>query len=50
MKALAAGSSVHHSLVVLTDGTVRAWGDNYYGQLGDETSGLRFTPTRALLP
>jgi alpha-tubulin suppressor-like RCC1 family protein len=26
-----------HTLVVLEDGTVRAWGDNSYGQLGDGT-------------
>ncbi len=27
-----------HSLALLADGTVRAWGDNYYGQLGNATT------------
>ncbi|MFE8605038.1 hypothetical protein [Archangium violaceum] len=47
---MAAGASTRHSLAVLTGGTVRAWGDNDSGQMGDGTSGLRFTPIRALLP
>jgi alpha-tubulin suppressor-like RCC1 family protein len=34
--AIAAGDD--HSLAVLSDGTVRAWGSNYYGQLGDGTT------------
>src|SRR5262249_28070050 len=33
VEALAAGSL--HSLALLSDGTVRAWGDNSAGQLGD---------------
>ncbi len=31
--AIAAGEA--HSLALCSDGTVAAWGDNYYGQLGD---------------
>lgn len=34
--AIAAGE--FHSLALLNDGTVRAWGNNEYGQLGDETN------------
>jgi alpha-tubulin suppressor-like RCC1 family protein len=31
-----------HSLALCSDGTVAAWGDNYYGQLGDnQASGVR---------
>jgi alpha-tubulin suppressor-like RCC1 family protein len=32
---------MHHSLAVREDGTVWAWGDNSYGQLGDGTVGER---------
>ncbi len=35
--AIAAGHS--HSLALLSDGTVTAWGFNLYGQLGNDTSG-----------
>jgi len=34
----------HHSLALLKDGTVRAWGLNYSGQLGDGTTTHRSTP------
>jgi hypothetical protein len=37
IKALAAG--INHSLVLKNDGTVWAWGDNTYGQLGNGTTG-----------
>jgi alpha-tubulin suppressor-like RCC1 family protein len=40
--AIAAGSL--HSLALLGDGTVVAWGDNWNGQLGDGTSTGRHTP------
>ena len=40
--AVAAGSS--HSLALKSDGTVRAWGHNYYGQLGDLTTSYRTAP------
>ncbi len=33
-----------HGLAVLDDGTVRAWGDNDVGQLGDGTTDFRLTP------
>jgi alpha-tubulin suppressor-like RCC1 family protein len=36
-----------YSLAVLADGTVRAWGDNAYGQLGDGTVTDRLTPVTA---
>jgi alpha-tubulin suppressor-like RCC1 family protein len=38
--ALAAGSEF--TLALLSDGTVRAWGDNNFGQLGDGTGGKPF--------
>jgi alpha-tubulin suppressor-like RCC1 family protein len=40
--AVAAGA--YHSLVLLGDGTVRAWGANTYGQLGDGTTTRRTSP------
>jgi alpha-tubulin suppressor-like RCC1 family protein len=33
------------TLVVLSDGTLRAWGDNWAGQLGNGQRGMRSSPT-----
>lgn len=41
--AIAAGS--YHSLALCSDGSVYAWGDNSFGQLGDNTTTRRTTPT-----
>jgi alpha-tubulin suppressor-like RCC1 family protein len=40
--AVAAGSD--HSLALCADGTVAAWGNNTYGQLGDNTTTNRYVP------
>jgi alpha-tubulin suppressor-like RCC1 family protein len=40
--AISAGSS--HSLALLKDGTVRAWGENRWGQIGDGTTTNRDAP------
>lgn len=40
--AIAAGPA--HSLALLDDGTVRAWGDNRWGQIGDGTTTSRDRP------
>ena len=46
---VSAGGS--HSLAVGSDGNVYAWGYNYYGQLGDGTTGgNRYTPVRVKTP
>jgi len=42
--AIAAGDS--HSLAVTRDGTVYAWGFNYYGQLGDGTTMEQHSPVQ----
>ena len=39
-----------HSLAVDENGTAWAWGWNVYGQLGDNTTSNRYTPTRVLPP
>jgi alpha-tubulin suppressor-like RCC1 family protein len=33
-----------HSCAVLSDGTVKCWGENYYGQLGDGTNNNSLEP------
>ncbi len=35
-----------HTLAIKTDGTLWAWGNNYYGQLGDGTAVDKNTPTQ----
>ena len=35
-----------HSLFLKGDGTVRAWGNNYYGQLGDGSTTISYFPVR----
>jgi len=35
-----------HSLALMSDGTVWAWGENNYGQLGDGTNTNRTTPVQ----
>jgi alpha-tubulin suppressor-like RCC1 family protein len=42
--AAVAGSIQTHSLALLRDGTVRSWGRNAYGQLGDGTTTNRLEP------
>ena len=44
MAQLAAGES--HSLALGHDGSVRAFGRNHYGQLGDGTTTQRTTPVQ----
>ncbi|MBN2128069.1 MAG: hypothetical protein JW741_01175, partial [Sedimentisphaerales bacterium] len=44
--AIAAGGQ--HSLVLRNDGTVRAWGDNYDGQLGDGTTNHHSAPVQVV--
>jgi alpha-tubulin suppressor-like RCC1 family protein len=41
----AIGAGDNHSLALLKDGTVRAWGSNRYGQIGDGTRTNRDRPT-----
>jgi len=38
VKAIATDSTARHALALKTDGTVRSWGDNVTGQLGDGAS------------
>ena len=44
VKAIAAGN--YHNLALKTDGTVRAWGANYEGQLGDLSTTIRYRRCR----
>ncbi|MEU8031737.1 hypothetical protein AB0C13_24355 [Streptomyces sp. NPDC049099] len=39
-----------HNLALLNDGTVRAWGDDLFGQIGDGGHGIRSTPQRVCAP
>ncbi len=45
--AVDVGAGLKYSLAVLSDGTTRAWGDNYYGYLGDGTTVDRSTPVQS---
>ncbi len=36
----------YHACVLKTDGTIYCWGDNYNGQLGDNTNINRYTPVQ----
>src|SRR5262249_56532026 len=42
--AIAAGGG--HTLALKSDGTIWAWGDNTYGQLGDGSNTQRVTPVQ----
>ena len=46
--AVAAGK--RHTVALLGDGTLRAWGYNYYGQLGDGTTMDSWTPVQVVDP
>ena len=46
--AIAAGFG--HGLVLRSDGTVWAWGDNTYGELGDGTGTAHSTPVQVVGP
>ena len=48
LKAIAAGSN--HSLALKDDGTAWAWGDNFFGQLGDGTNTDSSTPVQVKDP
>jgi hypothetical protein len=42
---VAVSAGTMHSLALLKDGTVRAWGQNKFGQVGDGSTANRNTPT-----
>lgn len=44
----AVSGGTFHSLAVKVDGTVWAWGDNAYGQLGDNTTISRLAPVQVV--
>ena len=48
LKAITGGA--YHSLALKEDGTVLAWGDNQYGQLGDGTNTSTSTPVQVQDP
>jgi alpha-tubulin suppressor-like RCC1 family protein len=38
----------HHSFAITTDGVLWAWGDNYWGQIGDGTTESRLLPVSVM--
>ncbi len=49
-RPLPAATGVNGTLALLPDGTLRAWGENDYGQLGDGTETRRKAPVRVKGP
>src|SRR5690554_841380 len=47
---LAISGGMGHTVVLLADGTVWAWGDNQYGQLGDGTTDNSSEPVQVTVP
>jgi len=47
--AVAMASGIYHTVVLLGDGTLRAWGNNRFGQLGNGTKTQSFTPVEVKL-
>ncbi len=45
---IAIAANRDHSVAIKSDGTVWAWGDNRYGQLGDNTQTNRSTPIKVV--
>ncbi|MGH8908811.1 MAG: RICIN domain-containing protein, partial [Egibacteraceae bacterium] len=48
-KAIAVAAGAHHSLVVLDDGHVWAWGNGANGRLGNGQTGDQWTPVEVLI-
>jgi alpha-tubulin suppressor-like RCC1 family protein len=48
--AISIASGYSHTLALLSDGTVQAWGDNYWGQLGNGTRTDSTTPVWVCAP
>lgn len=46
IKSIANGHLHHHTMVMKQDSTIWAWGFNNFGQLGDCTQVMRYTPVR----
>ena len=44
--AVAIAGGDYHSLALKSDGTVWAWGDNQFGDLGDGSTTQRLTPVQ----
>jgi alpha-tubulin suppressor-like RCC1 family protein len=40
----------YHSCALIADGTMKCWGDNGWGQLGDGTTTQRLVPTTVVIP
>ncbi|MCX8069677.1 MAG: hypothetical protein N2738_04155, partial [Thermodesulfovibrionales bacterium] len=39
-------AGIVHTVAIKSDGTLWAWGDNYYGQLGDGSNSNKSKPTK----
>jgi len=48
--AVAMAGGIYHTVVLLDDGTVRDWGNNRFGQLGNGSTTPSFTPVEVTLP
>ena len=48
--AITVDVGMHHSCAILDDDSAVCWGDNEYGQIGDDTTTDRLTPTAISFP
>ncbi|MDD2761071.1 MAG: hypothetical protein PHH11_12355 [Methylomonas sp.] len=47
--AISVAADLYHAVVLKSDGTVWAWGDNFHGSLGNSSTNVALTPVQAAI-